>query len=80
MDGAGTCIGEGPSFGRCPADEQHRPGRYSVTANRRGERINWRPFNKAVMECYYECETERRGFMKRMTRNWDDKGLFEVSA
>ena len=80
VNGAGTCIGEGSSFGRCPVDEQRRPGRYSATANRRRERINWRPFNKVVMECYYEGEPDRRGFMKRMKRNWDDRGLFEVSA
>ena len=73
-------IGECPSFGRCPVDEQRRPGRYSATANRRRERINWRPFNKVVMECYYESEPDRRGFMKRMKRNWYDRGLFEVSA
>ena len=79
-NGAGTCIGKCPSFGRCPVDEQRRPGRYSATANRRRERINWRPFNKVVMECYYESEPDRRGFMKRMKRNWDDRGLFEVSA
>ena len=80
VNGAGTCIGEGSSFGRCPVDEQRRPGRYSATANRRRERINWRPFNKVVMECYYEGEPDKRGFMKRMKRNWDDRGLFEVSA
>ena len=80
MNGAGTCIGEGPSFGRCPVDEQRRPGRYSATANRRGERINWRPFNKDAMECYYEGEPERRRFMRRMRRNWMDRGMFEVSA
>ena len=80
MNGAGTCISEGPSFGRCPVDEQRRPGRYSATANRRGERINWRPFNKDAMECYYEGEPERRRFMRRMRRNWMDRGMFEVSA
>ena len=80
VNGAGTYIGEGPSFGRCPVDEQRRPGHYPATANRRGERINWRPFNKVVMECYYEGEPERRGFMKRMRTNWMDRGLFEVSA
>ena len=64
VNGAGTCVGEGSSFGRCPVDEQRRPGRYSATANRRRERINWRPFNKVVMECYYEGEPDRRGFMK----------------
>ena len=69
VNGAGTCIGEGPSFGRYPVDEQRRSGRYPATANQRGERINWRPFNKVVMECYYEGEPERRGFMKRMRRN-----------
>ena len=31
------------------------------------------------MECYYKGEPEKRGFMKRMKRYWDDKGLFEVS-
>ena len=51
VNGAGTCIGECPSFGRCPVDEQRRLGRYSATANQRRERINWRPFNKVVMEC-----------------------------
>ena len=80
VNGAGTSIGEGPSFGRCPVDEQRRPGRYSASANRRGERINWRPFNNFVMECYYESEPERRGFMKRMKRKGDDKGLFQLSA
>ena len=42
VNGAGTCIGEGPSFCRCPVDEQRRPSRYLATANQRGERINWR--------------------------------------
>ena len=32
------------------------------------------------MECYYEGEPERRGFIKRMKRNLDDKGLLVVSA
>ena len=80
VNGAGTITCEGPSFGRCPVDEQCRLGRYPVTANRRGERINWRPFNRIVMECYYESQPERRGFVKRMKRYWDDRELFQVSA
>ena len=80
LNGAGTRVGEGPSFGRCPVDEQRRPGRYPATANRRGERISWRPFNKVVMECYYEGEPEKRGFMRKMRRIWMDRALFEVSA
>ena len=63
VNGAGTSIGEGPSFGRCHVDEQRRPTRYPATANRRGERIHWRPFNKFVMECYYEGEPERGEFL-----------------
>ena len=77
VNGAGTCLCEGPSFGRCPVDEQRRPGRYPATVNRRGKRINWRSFIKFVMECYYEGEPERRGFMRRMKRNWMGRGLFE---
>ena len=44
------------------------------------EEENWRPFNKVTMEYYYEGEPDRRGFMKRMIRNWDDKCLFQLSA
>ena len=33
-----------------------------------------------VMECYDKIEPERRSFMRRMKRHWDEKGLFEVSA
>ena len=32
------------------------------------------------MECYYEGEPEKRGFMRRMRRIWMDRALFEVSA
>ena len=60
-NGAGTFIGESTSFGRCSVDEQRRPGRYSATANRSGERIDWMPFNKVVKECYHKGEPERRG-------------------
>ena len=50
LNGTGHYIDEGPSLGRCHVDEQRRPGLYSDTANRRGERKHWRPLNKVVME------------------------------
>lgn len=59
---AGSCACVGPSFGRCPMDEQRRP------------------FNKIVMECYYEGEPERRDSRKKMKTSMDEKGLFEVST
>lgn len=49
-------------------------------AYRRGERINWRLFNKFAMECYYVKEPGRRGFRKRRKRHWASKGSFEASV
>ena len=45
---AGT-QGEGFSPGRCPMDEQRRPGRYQATA-----KTKWnKQMHIAIMECYY---------------------------
>ena len=63
---AGTSSGEGLSHGRCPVEEQRRPGRHQATA-RIGLRKKWsREENMLVMECYYKRVPNRRGYRKRM--------------
>ena len=71
--------GEGPSSGRCPVEEQHRPGRHHATAEKR-TRTRWeRNDNLNVMECYFRSNPDQRGYRKRMYEIWQEKGLFSVS-
>ena len=77
---AGT-QGEGFSPGRCPMDEQRRPGRYHATA-----KTKWnKQMNIAVMECYYmSCPVDEggkpvRGYRKRMHYAWKERGLMNIS-
>ena len=51
VNGTGT-FSEGGSSGRCPVDEQRRPGRHPATA-----RMIWsKDVNKVVMECYLKSK------------------------
>ncbi|XP_063595811.1 uncharacterized protein LOC134772703 [Penaeus indicus] len=51
VNGTGTS-GEGASSGRCPVDEQRRPGRNQETA-----KMKWtKEMNIVVMECFYSAD------------------------
>ena len=53
------------SPGRCPTDQQRRPGRNPTTAGTR--RKKWtRVENEVAMECYLRSEPEKRGYRKRL--------------
>ena len=80
VNGAGT-LREGPSPGRCPVGEQHRPGRHQKTA-----RTGWsKEMNVAVMECYFlsrpfdEEGKPIRGFRKRMHNIWKERQGLKVT-
>ena len=76
---AGTNNGEGLSHGRCPVEEQRRPGQHQATTRTR-IRKNWlREENIFVMECYYKGVPSRRGYRKRMLGLWGEKGMFIVT-
>ena len=76
---ARTNNGEGLSHGRCPVEEQRRPGRHQATA-RTGIRKKWsREENMFVMECYYRSVPSRRGYRKRMLDLWREKSMFIVT-
>ena len=45
--------------------EQHRPGRYPVTANQRQKRLGWtNEDNKRLFECYVRSKPERQDIEK----------------
>ena len=75
VNGTGINDDEGASFGRCPVDEQRRPGRHQATARQKWSKT----LNRLVMYCKFKSEPNRRGYRKRMMDVWRDKGVFEIS-
>ncbi|XP_063595812.1 uncharacterized protein LOC134772704 [Penaeus indicus] len=80
VNGTGTS-GEGASSGRCPVDEQRRPGRNQETA-----KMKWtKEMNIVVMECFYSADpfdengVPIRGYRQRMYREWRERGMFNTS-
>ena len=66
------------SPGRCPADQQRRPGRNPTTAGTR--RKKWTQVeNEVAMECYLRSEPEKRGYRKRVVELWRQKDMAEIS-
>ena len=62
---------EGVASGRCPVDQQRRPGRHPATAEQRQKRLGWsKEDNRWLFECYIRSEPERRGYRKRMRDLW----------
>ena len=62
---------EGVASGRCPVDQQRRPGRHPATAEQRQKRLGWsKEDNRRLFECYIRSEPERRGYRKRMRDLW----------
>ena len=62
---------EGVASGRCPVDQQRRPGRHPTTAEQRQKRLGWsKEDNRRLFECYIRSEPERRGYRKRMLDLW----------
>ena len=59
---ARTNSGEGLSPGRCPTEQQSRPGRHRTTV-KGGRRRKWsQEVNRIVMECYYSSNPEVVGW------------------
>ena len=75
VNGTGINNDEGASFGRCPVDEQRRPGRHQATARQKWSKT----INRLVMYCKLKSEPNRRGYRKRMMEIWRDKGVFDIS-
>ena len=75
VNGTGTNDDEGASFGRCPVDDQRRPGRHQATARQKRSKT----LNRLVMYCKFIREPKRRGYRKRMMDVRRDKGVFEIS-
>ena len=66
------------SPGRCPADQQRRPGRNPTAAG--NTRKKWtRVENEVAMECYLRSEPEKRGYRKRVAELWRQKDMAEIS-
>ena len=62
---------EGVASGRCPVDQQHRPGRHPATDEQRQKRLGWtKEDNKRLFECYARSKPERRGYRKRLLDLW----------
>ena len=74
VNGTGFNNDEGASFGRCPVDEQRRPGRQQATARQKWSQT----INRLVMYCKFKSEPNGRGYRKRMMEIWRDKGVFEI--
>ena len=79
--GAGS---EGDTSGRCPVEQQCRPGRHPATAEQRQKRLEWsKEDNKRLFECHIRSEPERRGYRKRLVDLWKtcniNKELTEVT-
>ena len=64
-------LSEGVSSGRCPVDQQRRPGRHPATAEQRQKRVGWsKEDNRRLFECYIRSEPGRRGYRNRMLDLW----------
>ena len=62
---------EGVASGRCPVDQQRRPGCHPATAEQRQKRLGWsKEDNKRLFECYIRSEPERQGYRKRLLDLW----------
>ena len=62
---------EGVASGRCPVEQQHRPGRLLATAERQLKSLAWsKEDNKRLFKCYIRDETEKRGYRKRLLDLW----------
>ncbi|CAH3144893.1 unnamed protein product [Porites lobata] len=62
---------EGVASGRCPVEQQHRPGRLLATAERQLKSLAWsKEDNKRLFKCYIRGETEKRGYRKRLLDLW----------
>ena len=73
-----AAVSEGLSPGRCPVEQQRRPGRYPATVGVTRRKWTQRE-NEKVMECYLRSQPEKRGYRKRMINIWKDNDMFEVS-
>ena len=61
-------VSEGLSPGRCPVEQQRRPGRFPATVG--VTRTKWtQRENEKVMECYLRSQPEKRGYRKRMKKH-----------
>ena len=75
VNGAGACS-KGVVFGRCPVDQQRRPGRHPFTAEQRQKRLGWsKEDNKRLFECYIRSDPERRGYRKRLLDLWKARNI-----
>ena len=75
VKGTGACS-EGVASGRCPVDQQRRPGRHPATAEQRQKRLGWsKEDNKRLFECYIRSEPEWRGYRKRLLDLWKARNI-----
>ncbi|XP_067937308.1 uncharacterized protein [Watersipora subatra] len=68
--------------GSSPVPPQAGSGRQPVTGttNHNEKRRGWTRINNInAMECYYQSQPEKRGYMKRMHQIWKDRGLFSTT-
>ena len=73
--GTGACR-KSVASGRCPVDQQRRPGRHPATAEQRQKRLGWsKEDNKRLFECYIRSEPERRGYRKRLLDLWKARNI-----
>ena len=75
VNGTGACS-QGVASGRCPVDQQHRPGRHPATGEQRQKRLGWsKEDNKRLFECYIRSEPERKGYRKRLLNLWKARNI-----
>ena len=75
VKGTGACR-EGVASGRCPVDQQRRPGRHPATAEQRQKRLGWsKEDNKRLFECYIRSESEWRGYRKTLLDLWKARNI-----
>ena len=66
------------SPGRGSTDAQAEPSRNPTTGHK--TRREWkRTDNINAMECYYKSDPERRGYIRRMCKIWQERDLFQIS-
>ena len=73
--GTGT-FSEGVASGRCPVDQQRRPGHHPATVEQRQKRLGWsKEDNKCLFESYIRSEPERRGYRKILLDLWKARDI-----
>ena len=76
-EGGTNCV-EGISPGKCPTEQQSRPGRYHATAKGSRRRKWSQEVNRIVMECYYSSNSKAVRYIEREHVILEIKGMSDL--